>query len=151
MRLLLDEMTSPAIARQLRDRGFAVDSVKRDRPELESVSDIELVRRMSAEGRAIVTNDVADFQPIHDRILVRGEEHYGMLFSYDASLPRRKASITLWVSTLENFLARHEADDALRNRIRHLPFEAPGTPQQDDGLDRWAERGASDLPGEEPW
>ena len=37
MRLLLDEMISPAIARQLRDRGFEVDAVKRDRPELEAL------------------------------------------------------------------------------------------------------------------
>lgn len=121
MRLLLDEMISPAIARRLRDRGFEVDAVKRDRPELESVSDNELVRRMSAERRGIVTNDVADFQPIHERVLVRGQEHYGMLFTYDVSLPRRKASITLWVSTLADFLSRHEAEDALRNRVRHLP------------------------------
>lgn len=121
MRLLLDEMISPAIARGLRARGFEVEAVKRDRPELQSVSDSELVRRMGAERRAIVTNDVADFHPIHERTLVRGEKHYGMLFTYDASLPRRRAEIPLWVTTLADFLARHEADDALRNRVRHLP------------------------------
>lgn len=121
MRLLLDEMISPAIARELRERGFEVDAVKRDRPELESLSDGELVRRMSVERRAIVTNDVADFEPLHERVLRRGEEHYGILFTDDATLPRRRADNALWDATLEDFLARHEADDALRNRIRHLP------------------------------
>lgn len=120
VRLLLDEMISPAIARELRDRGFGVEAVKRDRPELESVSDRELVRRMSVERRAIVTNDVADFQPIHERISAQGGEHYGML-TYDANLPRRRADIGVWVAALEDFLARHEAEDALRNRVRHLP------------------------------
>lgn len=120
MRLLLDEMISPAIARELRDRGFEVEAVKRDRPELESVSDGELIRRMSAERRAIVTNDVADFQPLHERVLRREEQHYGMLFTYDTSLPRRRADSPLWVTTLEAFLSGHQAEDALRNRVHHL-------------------------------
>lgn len=121
MRLLLDEMISPAIARQLRDRGLDVEAVKRDRPELERLSDRELVSRMTAERRAVVTNDVADFHPIHERVVARGEEHYGMLFSQDGSLPRTKAAIPLWVSTLEAFLAEHRSDSALRNRTHILP------------------------------
>ncbi len=120
MRLLLDEMISPAIARQLRDRGLDVEAVKGDRPDLESLPDRELVQRMGAERRAVVTNDIADFQPIHERTLAIGEEHYGMLFTYDATLPRNKASIALWVATLGAFLARHQADEALHNRVQHL-------------------------------
>lgn len=121
MRLLLDEMISPAIARQLRGRGFEVHAIKGDRPDLESLADAEIVRRMTAERRAVVTNGIADFQPIHERILVKDEEHYGMLFTYDATLPRNRAGVLRWVETLEAFLVQHEHADALRNRVRHLP------------------------------
>ena len=71
MRLLLDEMISPAIARQLRDRGLEVEAVKRDRPELEAVPDREIVQRMTAERRAVVTNDIADFLLTQPRPLSR--------------------------------------------------------------------------------
>ena len=120
MRLLLDEMISPAIARELRERGFEVDAVKRDRPELEAVPDREIVQRMTAERRAVVTNDIADFLPIHERILASGEEHYGMLFTHDATLARNKAAVPTWVETLATFLAQHQADDALRSRVHYL-------------------------------
>lgn len=122
MRLLLDEMISPAVAHQLRDRGYDVQAVKRDRPDLERLPDPELVRRMSSERRAVVTNDIADFQPLHDQTLRRGEDHFGMVFSYDVTMPRNKASVPLWVSTLGEFLAKRPAEDALRNRGHHLPW-----------------------------
>ena len=68
-----------------------------------------------------MTNDVFDFQPIHNRMLAAGEEHYGLIFTSDSTMPRNKASIPLWVKTLEGVLKEHQADDALRNRVLHLP------------------------------
>lgn len=121
MKLLLDEMISPKIARELRDRGFDVQAVKADRSDLEAVSDREILIRMAAEKRALVTNDVLDFQLIHSQLRGGGEDHYGLLFTSDATMPRRKASISLWVETLEDFLKSAPRDDALRNRVRHLP------------------------------
>lgn len=121
MRLLLDEMISPRIARSLRERGWDVDAVKRDRPDLEGLPDRDIVRRMRREKRAVVTNNVIDFQPLHDRIVATGEEHFGMIFTYDATLPRTKAAIPTWVETLETFLRKHPGEDALRNRVHHLP------------------------------
>jgi len=43
-----------------------------------------------------------------------------LIFSYDATMPRNKASVGLWIETLETFLAARPGDDALRNRIAHL-------------------------------
>jgi predicted nuclease of predicted toxin-antitoxin system len=120
VKLLLDEMLSPAIARQLRDAGHDVQAIKKDRPDLESTSDAEIVRRLASEQRAIVTNDIADFTPIHNQMLARGEEHYGMVFSSDATLPRNKANIPLWIETLDEFLTAHQPEDALRNQLHHL-------------------------------
>ncbi len=120
MRLLLDELISPAVARDLRSRDYEVDAIKHDRPELQSLPDAEIVRRMAAERRAIVTNDIADFTPIHERIVAAGEEHYGMIFTDDAKLPRSSASVGVWVETLAAFLIAHPSDDALRNRVHQL-------------------------------
>jgi hypothetical protein len=51
VRLLLDEMISPRIARELRDRGHDVQAVKRDRPELAGCSDRELVQCRQRRSR----------------------------------------------------------------------------------------------------
>lgn len=121
MKLLLDEMISPRVARELRDQGVDAQAIKSDRPDLETIADREIVRRMAAEKRAVVTNDVLDFQPIHNLTLTAGEEHYGMVFTSDATMPRNKASIPLWVKTLKELATANPADAALRNRVRHLP------------------------------
>jgi predicted nuclease of predicted toxin-antitoxin system len=120
VRLLLDEMISPRVARELRKGGHDAHAIKHDRADLASRGDRELVRLMAAEGRAIVTNDVADFQRIHDQFLAAGETHHGMIFTFDATLPRTKAAIPQWVEALSSLFAEHRGDDALRNRIYHL-------------------------------
>jgi hypothetical protein len=76
---------------------------------------------MSTEQRTIVTNDVSDFQTIHDQFAVAGDEHYGMIFTFDATMPRTKDAITHWVQTLSTLLKEHTEDSALRNRVHHLP------------------------------
>lgn len=121
MKLLLDEMISPRIARELRAAGHDAQAIKADRPELEALADGEVLRRAAADRRALVTNDVLDFQLIHNQLLAAGEEHYGIVFTDDATLPRNKASIPLWVKTLGELLKASPSDDALRSRIRHLP------------------------------
>ena len=121
MKLLLDEMISPKIARELRGNGHDVQAITDDRPELKATPDIEIVRRIRTEQRSIVTNNIKDFQPIHVRLVAQREEHAGMVFTSDASLPRNKAGIPLWSETLEKLLAAHSADDALKNRVKHLP------------------------------
>jgi predicted nuclease of predicted toxin-antitoxin system len=121
VRLLLDEMISPRIARELREAGHDVQAVKKDRPDLTSRSDHELIRQMTTEHRAIVTNDIADFQAIHDQLLAAGDEHYGMIFTFDATMPRTKEAIPQWVQTLTELLTEHTDDDGLRNQTLHLP------------------------------
>ena len=120
MRLLLDEMISPRIARELRHEGFDVVAIKADRPELEALADREVLRRAADERRGLVSNDVLDFRLIHNRMLADDEEHYGILFTDDAAMPRNKASIPLWVQTLKHFLEDNPVEDALRNRVTFL-------------------------------
>lgn len=120
MRLLLDEMISPRIAHELREHGHDLQNVKKDRPDLASRSDRELIRQMVTERRAIVTNDIADFQLIHDRLLAAGDEHYGMIFTSDATMPRTKDAIPKWVQALTKLLGEHTREESLRNQVHHL-------------------------------
>jgi predicted nuclease of predicted toxin-antitoxin system len=120
LRLLLDEMISPRTARELREAGHDVQAIKRDRPELSGKSDRELVRCMATERRTIVTNDVDDFTMIDEQLLAAGQEHHGMIFTDDATMPRTKDAIPQWVKTLTELLTEHPGDDSLRNRIHHL-------------------------------
>ena len=121
MKLLLDEMISPRIARELRKNEHDVQAVKKDRPDLASRGDRELVRQMATEQRAIVTNDIADFQAIHDQFLAAGDEHYGMIFTFDATMPRSKDALPQWVQALTKLLVEHADDASLRNQTLHLP------------------------------
>jgi len=120
VRLLLDEMISPRLARELRERGHDVQAIKRDRPDLEGLPDIEIVWLTAAERRAVVTNDVADFAPLHERLLATGGEHFGMVFTDDAVLPRNREHIAEWVDALSGLLDAHSGDDALLNRVHYL-------------------------------
>ena len=116
VKLLLDEMISWRIAGELRKRGHDVVAVKRDRPELEQQPDGTILGAATGEQRAVVTNNVRDFRVAHERVLGRGDTHYGIVYTFDGSLPRNRAAISLWVRTLERFLRAHESDDALLNR-----------------------------------
>ncbi len=120
MRLLLDEMISPRIARELRDIGHDVQAVKKDRPDLVGRSDRELVRLVGVEGRVIVTNDIADLQAIHAQRMGSGGEHHGMVFTLDATMPRSKRSILQWVTALGELIESYNDGDSLRNRVHHL-------------------------------
>jgi predicted nuclease of predicted toxin-antitoxin system len=120
VKLLLDEMISPRVARELRAFGHDVQAIKADRADLEAASDRDVLLRAAAERRALVTNDVLDFGLLHGQLLAAGEEHYGIVFTNDATMPRNKASITLWVKALKAFLEASPAGDALRNRVSHL-------------------------------
>jgi hypothetical protein len=113
-------MISPRIARELRESGHDVQAIKRDRPDLSGRSDRELVGRMAVERRVIVTNDIDDFQLIADRLLASAEDHAGIVFTSDTTMPRNKAAIPLWVDQLSKLLAEHDRDDSLRNRVHHI-------------------------------
>jgi predicted nuclease of predicted toxin-antitoxin system len=121
LRLLLDEMIPPQVVRGLREAGYDVQAIKRDRNDLLGSSDLELVRCMATERRTIVTNDVDDFQKLHDQFLATGDEYQGMVFTFDATMPRTKDAIPQWVQTLTKLLAQHTDNDSLQNQILHLP------------------------------
>jgi len=80
VRLLLDEMLSPEIARRMRDGGHDVVAV-RERTEWRGLPDAEVAKVARAEGRVIVTNNVRDFRPLLAQALAPGGAgHHGVVF-----------------------------------------------------------------------
>jgi hypothetical protein len=119
VKLLLDEHYSPEIARQLRTRGHDVIAVAA-RADLVGLSDDELLRRMAQERRAIMTNNVKDFMPLANRATQGGDDHYGLLFTSDKSMPRRSDASGRVVNALDAFLQRHQSADSCRNQVQWL-------------------------------
>ena len=102
--LVLDEMFAPAIAAQLRKRGFDVVAVADD-PQLRSMSDSELYQWAAEQDRQIVTENVKDFSPLARREATRP----GLLFTSTRTFPRSRRSIGLLIAALDGWLRRGDA------------------------------------------
>jgi Domain of unknown function (DUF5615) len=112
VRLLLDEMLSPAIARELRSRGHDVESVAGN-PDRAARSDSELLALARSEHRAIATNNLRDFRPLHhEAITPGGAGHFGMI-SIPGSYRRTKADTGRIIAALEAILIQHPGEDSL--------------------------------------
>jgi Domain of unknown function (DUF5615) len=119
VRLLLDEHYAPQIARQLRQRNHDVVSVV-ERPDLAGLADSDLLERMASEERVILTENAIDFVVLTQQWTVAGMDHAGVLLTSPQRMPRSKATIGLFVRTLDAFLTQHPAKDACRNEVRWL-------------------------------
>ena len=109
LKLLVDEMLSPAVAVALRARGHDVVAIK-EHPQWHAASDPDVVSIARAERRAIVTNNVRDFRPLHAELVAAGGEgHAGMAF-VPANVPRTKAATGRLVEALEAKLAEYPGD-----------------------------------------
>jgi len=110
-------MLSPVIARELCTRGHDVQAVA-GYPEREALSDPEvltLVALARVERRAIVTNNVRDFRPLHvEAVLPGGAGHYGMIFM-PGTYRRTKNDIGRIVAALEAQPGQYPGDEDLVN------------------------------------
>jgi len=114
VRLLLDEMLSPVIARELRERGHDVESVAGNAGR-EAMSDPEVLALARAERRAIVTNNLRDYRPLHNEAIVPGGDgHFGMILM-PGTYRRTKADIGRIIAALEAILAKHPGENDLAN------------------------------------
>lgn len=111
MKLLLDEMLSPDIARELCERGHDVEAVA-GHPDWEGLSDFQIMVVARTERRAIVTNNLRDYRPLHsEAITPGGGGHFGMIF-IPGNYRRTKADTGRIIAALEAKLAQYpgEAD-----------------------------------------
>lgn len=91
MRLLLDEMHAPAVADALTADGWDVVAVAAD-PSLRGTADEELLAHATAEGRALVTENIVDFAVL--ATLWAGEQrpHAGLIVTNPKRFNRAASS-----------------------------------------------------------
>lgn len=106
-RLLLDKMISPAVAEQLRTRGHDVVAVAAQ-PHLVRLPDDQVLAVATAERRAVVTLDVADFSAL-DRIWTTQQRaHAGIILLATSAFPQDRAFVEALVAAV---LAAVSADE----------------------------------------
>lgn len=114
MRLLLDEMLSPAIARELRSRGHDVKAIT-EGPRHKSLSDPDVMDLARSERRAVVTNNLRDYRPLHHAATAPGGQgHYGIVLM-PGGYRRAKRDMGRIIAALEVILAEHPGEDDLEN------------------------------------
>jgi hypothetical protein len=114
VKLLLDEMLSPAIARELRERGHDVLAVA-EHPGWAALSAPEVLAVARTERRAVVTSNLRDCRPLHsDAITPGGPGHFGTVFM-PGSYRRTKADTGRIISALEAKLTEYPSDEDLEN------------------------------------
>jgi hypothetical protein len=114
VKLLLDEMLNPAIARELRSRGHDVEPVAGN-PRREALSDPEVLELARAERRVVVTDNLRDFRPLHhEAVTPGGAGHYGMVFM-PGGYRRTRADTGRIIAALEAILTAYPGEDDLAN------------------------------------
>lgn len=120
MKLCLDEHYAKRIAVELRDRhGRDVVCVK-ERPDLVTLTDRELLEVMQAEGRAFLTENVQDFDPLVRQTIAAGGSHSGVVYASPRSMPRSRATIGAFVDALDALMRRHPRERDFVDRIEWL-------------------------------
>jgi predicted nuclease of predicted toxin-antitoxin system len=114
VKLLLDEMLAPVIARELCARGHDVVAIA-GHPDRPSLSDPDVMALARTERRAIVTNNPRDYRPLHNEAIVPGGPgHFGMIFM-PGSCRRTRADTGRIIAALETLLARFPDEEGLAN------------------------------------
>ena len=107
MKLLLDEMHTPAVAARLRQNGHDAIAVK-ESADLIGLADDDLLRAATADGRAVVTENIKDFAVLHRDVCASGLSHSGMVFTHPGRFPRSAPNhVTALTNALSVFLIEH--------------------------------------------
>jgi Domain of unknown function (DUF5615) len=113
--LLLDEMFSDDIARQLRAKGHDVISVVAD-PALVGLPDDQVLAYATTEGRALVAANIKDFVPLDGRYRAAGQSHAGLILVSTKTFPQNRgfpATITTALAALLSETAKIQSGQVL--------------------------------------
>jgi len=89
------------IARELRARGHDVVSVHESPGS--GTPDEQLLDHARAEGRALLTENVRDYRPLAEALLVAGDSHAGLVFTTEKRWPRTSPGAL--ITALDGLLA----------------------------------------------
>jgi hypothetical protein len=109
VKLLLDEMLAPVIARTLRSGGHDVGAIG-EREAWVSLTDDEVIELAYRERRTVVTNNLRDFRPLAATASLPGRGgHYGLI-CVPGAYRRTKAGTGRIVAALEAILSAHPGE-----------------------------------------
>ena len=114
MKLLLDEQLSSVIAQQLRDQGH--DVVAAIEVGLTGATDDQVLSSAARDRRAVVTNNIKDFRPLHADYLKTIATHYGIIHVPSGKYSLKRAQLGPLITALALLLCQMPGDDALRDR-----------------------------------
>ena len=119
MKLLLDEMYPAHLARALRERGADAEGVD-ERSPLRGLADEELLVVAAREGRALVTENVADFMRLYGEWGAAGGPHAGIVIALSSRYSRTPAGYEVLVDSLVELCAQRPAPEALADAVHFL-------------------------------
>ena len=93
MKLVLNEMWSAEIARQLRRRGLDVVAATELPRRYRGVPDEVVFGRAQEDGRAIVTDNVQDYTRLVADAAGRGQSHHGVVFALRPTFDRARPGV----------------------------------------------------------
>ncbi len=114
MKLLLDEQLSPTIAERLRIRGH--DVVSAAEAGLAGVADEQVLSAAVHDLRALVTNNIKDFRPMHADYLKMDTRHYGIVFVPTGKYSLGRDRLGGLITALDQLLVQLPAEDALQDK-----------------------------------
>jgi hypothetical protein len=106
VKLVLNELWSAEIARQLRRRDHDVVAATEASRRYRGIPDDEFFRRAQEDGRAVVTDNVRDFMAIVAERASRGETHCGLVFALRPTFDRARPGVVGAMTTALDALLR---------------------------------------------
>lgn len=119
MKLLLDEMYPARLARALRERGADAEGVD-ERSPLRGLADEELLVVAAREGRALVSENVADFMRLYGEWGSTGRRHAGIVIALSSRFSRTPAGYEVLVDSLVELCGQHPGHEALADAVHFL-------------------------------
>jgi hypothetical protein len=119
VKLLLDEMYPARLARALRERGADAEGVD-ERGPLRGLADEELLVVAAREGRALVSENVADFMRLFGEWGAAGRQHSGIVIALSSRFSRTPAGYEGLVDALVDLCAARSGDEALADAVHFL-------------------------------
>ena len=119
MKLLLDEMYPAHMARTLRERGLDVEGVD-ERGPLRGLADEELLGVAAHEGRALVSENVADFMRLYGEWGGAKRQHAGIVIALSSRFSRTPAGCEVLVDSLVELCAQRPGHEALADAVHFL-------------------------------
>jgi len=119
VKLLLDEMYPARLARTLRERGVDGEGVD-ERSPLRGLADEELLVVAAREGRALVSENVADFMRLYGEWGAAGSRHAGIVISLSSRFSRTPSGYEVLVDSLVELCAGRPGPEALADAVHFL-------------------------------